>query len=553
MDLLGRAWATSAWRELKTEMPLVVNGTTPHWLSGQYFLASSAGFEMGEHNLTHAFDGFSKILRWRFDGARSPPSLRVRLLQSTWLNRSRDKGDVVPSLTVGPLSPPLSRLKRMSAPFVHNSDNFNVKIHEFAARRYVALSDVSDPDAAAALIDDETLASEDFKWKDPWASPIADRINPAHARIVPDGSGDTVGLVVRMDPFAVAGIGKHTLLLYRTNASSSNPLARRLLQKVHVDRLPYVHSIGITRDQAIVCVGPLNWDVKGLLGGDPASRAWQWDQTAKATTIYRMPLDAAKPVARYSAPPFFAFHHVNAWDAEDGGVAFTVIVDAYTNATHADPSSVFGLAVLRDPAVRDTSPTVTQLRQYTLPPSGGADVNATVREFTLVDGEGRVSRLAELPSINPAYSGRRACFCYVMSPQYGGDLRWSTIALVKKDLCNETAPVLAWRREGHVPGEPTFVPRPSSAARRGGEVNGADSDSAEDDGVIVAATHDGGGDEAYLLVLNATTMQTLAEVRLPPSAIASSTAGQGAARPALDPQERLLAFGIHGLYSDTPF
>jgi hypothetical protein len=48
-------------------------------------------------------------------------------------------------------------------------------------------------------------------------------------------------------------------------------------------------------------------------------------------------------------------------------------------------------------------------------------------------------------------------------------------------------------------------------------------------------------------------MQTLAEVRLPPSAIASSTAGQGAARPALDPQERLLAFGIHGLYSDTPF
>ena len=82
MDGLGRAWATSAWAELTTETALnVTGGPLPDWLTGQYFLASSGGYELGPHNLTHAFDGFSKILRWRFNGSE-PPTMRARFLQS---------------------------------------------------------------------------------------------------------------------------------------------------------------------------------------------------------------------------------------------------------------------------------------------------------------------------------------------------------------------------------------------------------------------------------------------------------------------------------------
>ena len=165
LDVLGRAWATSAWGELRREQPLEVHGAPlPDWLSGQYFLASSAGYELGKHNITHAFDGFSKVLRWRLEGGHSVPTLRARLLQSEWLNRSLDEGDIVPSLRVGPLRPPLSKLERMESPWKPNTDNFNVKIHEFAPGRFAALSDVSDPKAAGALVDSQTLSSHDFRW-----------------------------------------------------------------------------------------------------------------------------------------------------------------------------------------------------------------------------------------------------------------------------------------------------------------------------------------------------------------------------------------------------
>ena len=36
----------------------------------------------------------------------------------------------------------------------------------------------------------------------------------------------------------------------------------------------YIHSIGITKTHAIVCAGPLHWDVAKLLSGGDAADAW---------------------------------------------------------------------------------------------------------------------------------------------------------------------------------------------------------------------------------------------------------------------------------------
>ena len=93
------------------------------------------------------------------------------------------------------------------------------------------------------------------------------------------------------------------------------------------------------------------------------------------------------------------------------------------------------------------------------------------------------------------------------------------MAIVKKNVCNESAPVTAWQRPMHFPGEASFVGRPGATE--------------EDDGVLVAATHDGDAGEEYLLVLNASTMASIAELRLPTDVA----------------PRRLLAFGIHGLFS----
>ena len=348
-DWLGEAWGTSAWGELDAEVPLAINQTgpgLPPWLGGQYMLASAAGFGLGKRNLTHAFDGYSKILRWRFHTA-SPPTLRARLLQSAWLQRSRAKEGVVPSSTVGAVTPPFTAAERAASPWTGNSDNFNVNIHDFGPRApHVALSDISDPQACAAVVDTDTLTSSTFAWNDSWASPIADRIAPAHPRIIPDSTGDTAGLIVRLNPLAVSGIGEHSLILYRTNASSVHPFERRLLHEVKVKQLPYVHSIGITRTHAIVCAGPLHWDVAKLLVGEPASKGWTWDESASVSTIYVFPLDPNTRPTVYTATPFFAFHHINAWDTPGGGIRFDVLVNTNLTALNPNPAAAFALDVV---------------------------------------------------------------------------------------------------------------------------------------------------------------------------------------------------------------
>ena len=59
----------------------------------------------------------------------------------------------------------------------------------------------------------------------------------------------------------------------------------------------------------------------------------------------------------------------------------------------------------------------------------------------------------------------------------------------------------SWYRRAHYPSEPIFVPRPGAMD--------------EDDGVLLSVMLDGEAATSYLLVLNATTMQTLATAYAP--------------------------------------
>lgn len=522
-DPLARAWTTSATGEILNETNLTFTGSLPHWLTGEYLLASSSVFEIhgGSHNLTHAFDGFSKILRWKLNGLQSP-TFRARMLNSSYLSKSHAAGDIVPCSNVGGSEPPFSNMEKAKAPWAGTTDNFNVNIHNFGpAAPFVALSDVSDEQAAAAKINPNTLVSETFTWSDKWAHPIADRIAPAHPRIVPDGSGDTVGLIARLDPLAVGGIGQHSLILYRTDSSSSDRLVRNILHEIRVPKLPYVHSIGVTQNFAIICSGPLFWDISRLLVGDDASQSWEWDAKV-STTIYKLPLDPSAPVTMYSAPSFFSFHHVNAWENKDGSLEFDILVNQNLGPSSADPSADFSFSVLRHLEHRDKINGTShggRLTRFKL----FANLSVISEELNLTDAAGRQSRYAELPGFNTNFAGKPYCFVYLWCPQASGDLRWSNMALLKKDTCNATAPVLFWRQDGHFPGEPTFVGQP---------------DGREDDGVLLTAVHNSSDESNYLLVLNAATMKPIAEIYLPLPSFYRKT-------------NRLLAFGLHGMYSNT--
>ena len=290
-DALADAYCTSTSVEVMEEETLELTAHLPDWLHGDYFLNSAAVFGMPERNMTHVFDGFSKVLRWRFAGNRTLPTIRARLLQSEWHRQSVVHRTVYPSAAIGPMVPPFSKAEELKTPWDGCNDNFNVNIFSFGSgAQRVALGDVSDPKHSFHVLNSEDLTSTSFAWKERWAQPISDRNSPAHPRVVPDGTNDVVGLTMRVNPLAAAGLGKHSLVLWRINASDPDVgRGRRLLHKWHVDHLPFVHSIGLTRNYAVICAGPVNIDAGALMVGKSFSSALLY--TEGPSTVFLVPLD----------------------------------------------------------------------------------------------------------------------------------------------------------------------------------------------------------------------------------------------------------------------
>jgi carotenoid cleavage dioxygenase-like enzyme len=102
----------------------------------------------------------------------------------------------------------------------------------------------------------------------------------------------------------------------------------------------------------------------------------------------------------------------------------------------------------------------------------------------------------EYPRVPDAVVGRRnrftytSSFFYVAEPDHG-------------EVNKHDGDVRTTRRlpAGHTCGEPVFVPR--------------DGETAEDDGYLLTLAHDRGAGTSYLLVLDAPTLDTVAEVHLP--------------------------------------
>lgn len=109
--------------------------------------------------------------------------------------------------------------------------------------------------------------------------------------------------------------------------------------------------------------------------------------------------------------------------------------------------------------------------------------------------------MLDMPVINEDMV-RSKHYCYV----YGLVLKWdntslASIALVKKDMCNEGQGDAAWHLDGHYPVEPWFQPSPGATR--------------EDDGLILVPVLDGKAEHSYLLVLDAANMTEVARAPLP--------------------------------------
>jgi carotenoid cleavage dioxygenase-like enzyme len=235
-----------------------------------------------------------------------------------------------------------------------------------------------------------------------------------------------------------------------------------------------VHSFGLTERFFVLMEFP--WLVNPLrlaLSGRPYAENFRF-KPERGTRIFlvdRATGEAAEPIV---TDPFFAFHHVNAYD--DGG---EVVVDV---SVYKDASLVeqFYLDRLRAGGAIDPA----ELRRFRVDPGAG-----TVAHERLVD-EG-----IELAQINYEHHNERP---YRYAWGIGGSDDW-TDRIVKADVEARTTSV--WREPGAYPGEPVFVGRPDQQA--------------EDDGVVLSVVLDGARGTSFLLVLDAADLSELARAEVP--------------------------------------
>lgn len=454
------------------------------------------------------------------------------------------------------------------------TDNTNI----FVCRTGNTFHACSDSSIQSNAFDLDTLASRGHtrvELEAPRRMP-EQTMTGAHRSHVINGS-DTVGWTgsIDVDPSLVLPAAT-VISVYRDapiqptddEANVETPLTarRRYIGQVRIplagNGLPMIHSFQVTRRYVILVLCSLRVEPH-LIGSklfvlqEPfagvQTLGWRGNQN---TTVYVMDIESTDPTTgplhTFSIDPMFLNHHINAWEDEAGG-GREVIMDviAYRDGSFLSNPRGFGnLEVMRSSKERAILKLLTPtIRRYTLDlkltvsrswsPTG--DIFSGVHQldeplwaswvpFELSPDQRLPTPAEEWPA--PSESTPTANVLHMEMPRFNerkhglpyrfvwgiGSPDSSPVhvsGIVKVDLGDPTcssapgadshlpinAPCLSWYRASHYPSEPIFVPRPGAMS--------------EDDGVVLSVMLDGKRGKSYLLVLNATTMQTMATAYSP--------------------------------------
>ena len=448
------------------ETRLDLRGELPEWLEGTLLRNGPAVFEVGPERFRHWFDGLAMLHRFTF--AAGAVSWESRFLASKAWRDAVGKGRIT-HREFG-TDPHRSYLRRIAAP---PTDNANVNVLDVGGS-YVATTETVKmhelrPDAL------ETVGR--FRYE---RGPFG-VTQPAHPHYDPN-TGEWISYVT--SPVRSA---------YKVFRVVPGTRQAELIAAVAAKEPAYIHSFALTPSFVVLVEYPLVFKPVELgLSGRPFIENFKWkpDRPTRFIVIRR----AGGGLERvHETEPFFCFHHVNAFEGEDG---LTVDLTHYP-----DDGIVRGLYLDR---LRDPSSTLElgEVRRYRLP-RGGGDVTHEVL----------CAERADFPRINLWRNTGPYRYLFAAGTRSNPSENFID-QLFKLDL--ETRAVQTWFEDGSYPGEPVFV----SASQEG----------REDEGVILCLVLNAEPGGSFLLVLDAVDFSELARAELP----------------------QRVPFGLHGQFFDAP-
>jgi len=257
--------------------------------------------------------------------------------------------------------------------------------------------------------------------------------------------------------------------------------APQLAAEMPVKQPAYLHSFGMSPNYAILAEFPLVVNPLALLLWlRPFIENFQW-KPRRGTPFHILNRHTSAPVARIESDPFFAFHHVNAF--EKGNDLFVDIV-AYPDDAII---SAFYLHRLAEP--KNELP-FGQLRRYRLPLNGRGRATYEVLSDACM----------ELPRFDYAQYNMDGGYRYVYASSINPQQQHGFYnQLVKADI--HRGEDITWFAPDCYPGEPVFVPAPDRVR--------------EDDGVILSVVLDTARGNSFLLALDAASFQEIARAEIP--------------------------------------
>jgi beta,beta-carotene 9',10'-dioxygenase len=439
-----------------------IQGTIPNWLSGTLLRNGPAKFTVGGEKRVSWFDGLPMLHAFEFSSEKvlySNRFLRCEnyyiMMKGKSLNFSGFAQDPCPVV-----------FKNQTSRFIPNEaehiEAASVTIQNYADQM-VALTETPLP----VVFDTKTLDTiGNFEYRD--ELPKSRIWESAHAQH-DLASGETFNYLIEFGPQSYYVIWK----------MRDHSATREIVNKIPVDLPAYMHSFALTEHYQILVEFPFVVNPIDLMQQrKPFIFNYTW-RPERGTTFYVTERATGKLVAQIKEDPFFAFHHVNAYD-KDGKIFIDIVTEP-----NADIIQVITESIKDKKKILESGR--TKLQRFTI-----YMATQTIEKETIFD------KTVEMPRVAADKTAHEYKYCYAIDaefPNSENDVR----PIYKIDVNSKTSQ--QWAQAGCFPGEPIFVPRP------GGQN--------EDDGVVLSVILDLVHRTSFLLILDASNMQELARAEAP--------------------------------------
>lgn len=398
-----------SFEEEPSPTALDVEGELPEWLTGTLLRNGPGLFDVGDEPLTHWFDGFALLRRFRFDDGIEYSSRFLR--SEAYMSAAR--GELAfPEFGT---NPPRSLLDRVHE-FVGDelTDNAALTVRhrdgEFRAVTETAREHAFDPDELTTLGERrEEVSATTTLGHDHYDPLQEERVGLG----IDFGRASGSGYVVYRDP-------------------DDGPIEE--ITRIDADEPAYMHSFALTDHYVVLTEHPLTVSPRRFLGDRPFIENYRW-YPERGTRFLVVDRRTGETVASPSVPSFLTFHHVNAYERGNELVLDLVAFE--------DHSIVEALSLS---TLRSSSPNVPggEFRRYHIDLDG-----ETATGETLFPGP------IEFPTTHYAEANTHPYrYCYGVGKDPGS----FNDRLHKIDVEHVTDE--AWEEEGLHPGEPLFVPEP---------------------------------------------------------------------------------------------